>query len=83
MTELGVSDTQFVEACQKAEANPIHKKIVDQIMAVDNFLAFKRLMVKRNQELNRQAMEMFQKQQNSAAAPSETPAKPTTASAPT
>ena len=53
MTELGVSDTQFVEACQKAEANPIHKKIVDQIMAVDNFLAFKRLMVKRNQELNR------------------------------
>ena len=75
MTELGVSDTQFVEACQKAEANPIHKKIVDQIMAVDNFLAFKRLMVKRNQELNRQAMEMFQKQQNSAAATSETPAK--------
>ena len=82
MTELGVSDTQFVEACQKAEANPIHKKIVDQIMAVDNFLAFKRLMVKRNQELNRQAMEMFQKQQNSAAAPSETPAKTTTAPAP-
>jgi len=25
---------------------------VDQIMAVDNFLAFKRLMVKRNNELN-------------------------------
>ena len=79
MTELGVSDTQFVEACQKAEANPIHKKIVDQIMAVDNFLAFKRLMVKRNQELNRQAMEMFQKQQNSASATTETPTKDTTA----
>ena len=79
MTELGVSDTQFVEACQKAESNPIHKKIVDQIMAVDNFLAFKRLMVKRNQELNRQAMEMFQKQQNSASATTETPAKDTTA----
>jgi len=61
MTELGVSDEQFVEACQKAEQNPIHKKIVDQIMAVDSFLAFKRLMVKRNQELNRQAIEMFEK----------------------
>ena len=61
MAELGVSDTQFVEACQKAEQNPIHKKIVDQIMAVDNFLAFKKLMVKRNQELNRQAIEMFEK----------------------
>ena len=58
-----MSDQQFVEACQRAEQNPIHKKIVDQIMAVDSFLAFKKLMVKRNQELNRQAMEMFSKQQ--------------------
>jgi len=48
MSELGVSDEQFVEACEKAEKNPMHKKIVDQIMAVDNFLAFKKLMVKRN-----------------------------------
>lgn len=61
MRELGVSDEQFVEACQKAEKNPVHKKIVDQIMAVDNFLAFKKLMVRRNQELNRQAIEMFAK----------------------
>jgi len=37
MAELGVTDEQFVEACQKASASPIHKKIVDQIMAVDNF----------------------------------------------
>ena len=48
MAELGVTDEQFLQACQKAEANPIHKKIVDQIMAVESFLAFKRLMVKRN-----------------------------------
>ena len=61
MTELGISDEQFVAACQKAEANPIHKKIVDQIMAVDSFLAFKRLMVKRNNELNKQAMELYEK----------------------
>ena len=63
MAELGVSDEQFVAACEKASENPIHKKIVDQIMAVDNFLAFKRLMVKRNQELNRQAIEMYEKMQ--------------------
>ncbi len=61
MSELGISDEQFVAACQKAEANPIHKKIVDQIMAVDSFLAFKRLMVKRNNELNKQAMELYEK----------------------
>jgi len=50
-----------LEACERAEQNPLHKKIVDQIVAVENFLAFKKLMVKRNQELNRQAIEMFTK----------------------
>ena len=58
MRDLGVTDQQFVEACEKAAHNPIHKKIVDQIMAVDNFLAFKRLMVKRNNELNQQVLAM-------------------------
>ena len=29
MAELGVSDEQFVAACEKASENPIHKKIVD------------------------------------------------------
>lgn len=33
----------------------MHKKIVDQITAVDNFVAFKKLMVKRNGELESQA----------------------------
>ena len=82
MAELGVSDTQFVEACQRAEANPIHKKIVDQIMAVDSFLAFKRLMVKRNQELNRQAVEMYERlQKQGADGKSTTPAATTTTEA--
>lgn len=61
MAELGVTDEQFVASCEKAAQNPLHKKIVDQIMAVDNFLAFKRLMVKRNQELNKQAIEMMKR----------------------
>ena len=33
-----------MEACEKAGANPIHKRIVDQIIAVDNFMAFKKKM---------------------------------------
>jgi len=48
MKELGVTHPQFVESCKAAEKNPVHKKIVDQILAVENFMAFKRLMVKRN-----------------------------------
>lgn len=59
MAELGVSQDQFLSACEKASANPLHRKIVDQITAVDNFVAFKKLMVKRNTELNEQAMRMI------------------------
>jgi hypothetical protein len=29
MRDLGVTDQQFVDACEKAALNPIHKKIVD------------------------------------------------------
>ena len=61
MKELGVTNEQFLAACERAEQNPIHKKIVDQIVAVDNFLAFKKLMVKRNQYMNQQAIELFEK----------------------
>jgi len=48
-----------MESCGQAESNPIHKKIVDQIVAVDNFVAFKKLMCKRNAELNKQAIAMM------------------------
>lgn len=61
LAELGVSQEIFLQACDKAEKNPIHKKIVDQIVAVDNFVAFKKLMCKRNAELNQQAMKMLEK----------------------
>jgi hypothetical protein len=59
MSELGVSQDQFMNACDKASLNPLHRKIVDQITAVDNFVAFKKLMVKRNTELNEQAIRMI------------------------
>lgn len=63
IAELGVTQEIFMQACANAESNPIHKKIVDQIVAVDNFVAFKKLMCKRNAELNKQAMAMLKKQQ--------------------
>lgn len=52
LAELGVDQDTFMQACAKAEKNPIHKKIVDQLIAVENFVAFKKLMCKRNAELN-------------------------------
>ena len=59
LAELGVDQDTFMQPCAKAEKNPLHKKIVDQIVAVDNFVAFKKLMCKRNAELNQQAMKLM------------------------
>ena len=52
-----------MDACEKANNKAIHKKIVDQIIAVDNFLAFKKLMIKRNTELNQQALLILTKKE--------------------
>ena len=59
MAELDISQEQFLEACEKAQSDPKHRKIVSQIMAVDNFLAFRKLMIKRNTELNEEALKML------------------------
>jgi hypothetical protein len=58
MAELGMTQDQFFDACTKASQKPLHKKIVDQITAVENFIVFKKLMVKRNTELNEMALKM-------------------------
>ena len=44
-------------------------------MAVDNFLAFKRLMVKRNQELNKQVVEMMKRKEGAGKASTATEGK--------
>mmetsp|Transcript_14246 Transcript_14246/g.19261 ORF Transcript_14246/g.19261 Transcript_14246/m.19261 type:complete len:106 (+) Transcript_14246:139-456(+) len=59
MEELGVTEEQFFSACEQAKDNPLHKKVVAQITAVDSFLAFKKLMVKRNQDLNAQVLSLM------------------------
>ena len=56
MAELDITQEQFLEACDKAQSDPKHQKIVNQILAVDNFVAFKKLMLRRNSELNEEAL---------------------------
>lgn len=46
--EIGINEEIFAEACARAASKPVHKKLIDEIVAVDNFVAFKKLMVKRN-----------------------------------
>ena len=37
MAELDITQEQFMEAFEKAASNPIHQRIVEQVMAVDNY----------------------------------------------
>jgi The ARF-like 2 binding protein BART len=41
----------------------MHARVVDQITAVDNFIAFKKLMIRRNTELNQEALSMMLKKE--------------------
>ena len=58
LTTVGVSLEQFVEACEAARhSRDINKEVVEQILAMDDFLTFKKLMVKRNVELELEALD--------------------------
>jgi hypothetical protein len=63
MDELEITSEHFLEACEKASGNPLHKKLVDQIMAVDSFESFKKMMIKRNSELNNEALRIMLKKE--------------------
>jgi hypothetical protein len=41
--------------------NKKHKKYFEQLLIVDNFLVFKKLMLKRNKELEYEALKELQK----------------------
>jgi hypothetical protein len=56
---IGVTEEQFVDACQQGANQEVNKLVFGQILAVDDFLTFKKMMVKRNVELNIEAMEML------------------------
>ena len=55
-----------MEACDKAQADPKHARIVHQILAVDDFPTFKRMMVKRNTELNAEALKLMLEKEKEA-----------------
>ena len=59
LAEIGISEETFAEACIKAPSNPTHKMLLSEIMAVDNFMAFKKLMVKRNKDLSEEALQLM------------------------
>lgn len=54
--DLGITEEQFVNACDAADKKEENKKIISQLLSVDDFIAFKKLMLQRNKELNERAL---------------------------
>lgn len=59
LTDIGINQKQFLGACQQAKNNKNHWKIVKQILLVDDFEEFKKIMIKRNQDLERKALSLM------------------------
>lgn len=59
LNDIGIDEETFAKACIKASDNPVHKMLLSEIMAVDNFVAFKKLMLKRNRELSQEALQLM------------------------
>ena len=58
--DLGITQGTFMEACAKAESK-IHEELLTQIVAVDDFMLFKQIMVQRNRAMTQEAMNEIQR----------------------
>ena len=56
-----------MKALEKGIQHHEHKKIFEQVMLVENFMVFKKLMIKRNKELELEALQSLERQQNQKA----------------
>jgi The ARF-like 2 binding protein BART. len=51
LKELNVSPELFLEIVELGMTTPADRKIFEQLVACNNFLSFKKLMIKRNKEI--------------------------------
>ena len=61
--EISITPELFAQAYDRGLRTPAHKRIFEQIMACDNYLSFKKLMLKRNRELEEEAVKMLQQEE--------------------
>ena len=61
--ELGVTPELFYEACAKGRnSRDINRTVYDRMIAMDDFQTFKKIMVKRNMELQMEAIQSMKEQ---------------------
>ena len=65
LKELGANNEQFAEAFEKAGQTVGFQKVAKVIQSIDDFAVFKKMMVKKNENLNKEALMMMQAQEES------------------
>lgn len=68
MAETDITREQFFAAMEKSDENPVHYRITQQILSVDDFVSFKRMMIKKNVQINEAAMNELMRKEEAAAA---------------
>jgi hypothetical protein len=59
--EVGITNDQFLESCEKARSGrDINATVFERLVAMDDFQTFKKIMTKRNTELQLEAIKSFQ-----------------------
>lgn len=64
LIELGISHENFLQCAKIGLDHPEHKKLFENIIACDNFLYFKSLMVMKNLEITQQTYLLYAAQEN-------------------
>lgn len=60
LAELDVTPDVFYEACQVSrDGRDINKRVFEKLLAMEDFTVFKKIMVKRNTELQFEAMQAY------------------------
>eukprot|EP00966_Prymnesium_polylepis_P206853 4791782-Prymnesium_polylepis.1 len=60
LNDMGVSAEHFAAACEKFSNSDVGREVLEQILAVDDFVSFKKMMVKRNMELELESLKALQ-----------------------
>ena len=54
LEEISITEQQFLEACSIGAMMPVHKKIFDDLVSVEDFEQFKKLMIRRKKKLDKE-----------------------------
>ena len=65
---MGISFEFFKAACETSGSSPTNTRIVNQILSVEDFESFKKMMAKKNMQINEIAMQELMKKSGSAPA---------------